>query len=217
MGASRGFRCRWLRLALLGTIQSADDAMSQRFNPYAPDWHKQADIPDGIGLDEYAAAWVDMAPHVETLRHLASQCLIVVEFGLRGAVSTWAMLDGLPAHGELYGVDINPDVPLPKRVRDDPRFHFVVGDSLAVELPGAAGLVMIDSSHEFTQTVKELDRAAELQPWWIVCHDYLYQHTPQVKMAVDGFTMAGYLSDPPYQLGHVEASKWGLAILTRRE
>ncbi len=190
--------------------------MTRPFNPYAPDWHKQSDIPSDISLEEYAAAWIDMQPHVATLRALATKATRIVEFGLRGGVSTWALLDGLGAGGELIGVDINPDAPLPPAVLGDPRFRFVVGDSLAVELPGEADLVMIDSSHEFTQTVRELHRAASLTPAAIVLHDYLYAQTPHVGWAVDGFTAKGYLEDPPYRLQHVEASKWGLAILVPR-
>lgn len=188
--------------------------MTHDYNPHGPHWDKVA--PDTISLDEYAAAWLDMAPHVPTLTAMARGCRTIVEFGLRGAVSTWAMLEGLPEGGRLVGVDLNPDIPLPKRVRDDLRFAFVMGDSLTVPLPSTADLVMVDSSHEFTQTVKELDRAASLNPDYIICHDYLYAQTPQVKAAVDGFTMGGYLVDPPYQLAHVEPSKWGLAVLSRR-
>ncbi len=188
--------------------------MGRPYNPHGPDWDKVP--PDDIDLDTYATAWIDMAPHVPTLKAMAGDCRTIVEFGLRGAVSTWALLDGLPAAGKLVGVDIDPNVPLPKRVRDDHRFRFVVGNSLDVKLPERADLVMIDSSHEFTQTVMELQRAASLKPSFILCHDYLYHQTPQVQWAVDGFTAKGYLENPPYELKYVEPSKWGLAVLVRR-
>lgn len=190
--------------------------MNKRYNPHAPDWHKAKDIPVDITLDEYAEAWIDMAPHVATLRELARDALTIVEFGLRGGVSTWAMLEGLEDEGRLIGVDIDPHAPLPDRVRDDPRFEFVVGDSLEVDLPKRADLVMIDSSHEFAQTVRELVRAATLTPAVIALHDYLYEPTPGVSRAVDGYTAPGYLQDEPYRLERVEQSKWGLAILVPR-
>lgn len=185
------------------------------YNPHGPAWDKFA--PADIGLDEYATAWVDMAPHVPTLKALAAVAECIVEFGVRGAVSTWAMLDGLPANGVLYSVDIDPNAPVPDRVLNDPRFHLVVGDSVEVEeLPGHADLVMIDSSHEFTQTVRELHRAAQLTPAVIACHDYLYHLTPHVKWAIDGFVADGYMANPEYKLAYVEASKWGLAVLVPR-
>lgn len=188
-----------------------------RFNPHAPTWHKQADIPPDIGLEEYAAAWLDMAPHVPTLRGLAAHCGTIVEFGVRGAVSSWAMLTGLPAGGRLISVDVDPGPPLPPRVIEDERFTLICGDSATVELPTAeADLVMIDSSHEFVQTVLELHRADLLGARQIACHDYLYAETPQVRAAIDGFVMDGYLEPARYRLAYVEPSKWGLAVLERR-
>lgn len=187
-----------------------------RYNPHGPDWHKVADIPPDITLAEYARAWIDMEPHIGQLADLARGKRTIVEFGLRGAVSTWAMLDAMPEDGRLIGVDIDPDAPLPPRVRNDPRFEFVVGDSLAVKLPKHVDMVMIDSSHEFVQTVRELQRAATLTPDVIACHDYLYQHTPQVRRAIDGYAAPGYLADEPYRLETVHASPWGLAVLVPR-
>lgn len=188
-----------------------------RYNPHGPHWHKREDIPADITLREYAEAWLDMAPHIGQLRDYAKYSTTIVEFGVRGGVSTWALLDGMPSNGVLYGVDIDPDPPLPPRVRDDPRFRLVVGDAATVDLPvTSADLVMIDASHEFVSTVKELERAASLRPWHILCHDYLYRETPQVKAAIDGYSMPGYLRDEPYKLIDVMKSNWGLAVLGPR-
>lgn len=184
------------------------------YNPHAPDWDTVA--PDDITLREYADAWIDMAPHIDQLTELAKSARTIVEFGLRGAVSTWAMLEGLPANGHLLGVDIDPNALIPDRVRDDPRFEFVVGDSLEVDLPPTADLVMIDSSHEFAQTVAELVRAASLRPAVIALHDFLYLRCPGVARAVDGYVAPGYQRDEPYRLERVEPSEWGLAVLVPR-
>jgi hypothetical protein len=192
---------------------------TRRYNPHGPDWHTLADLPADIGLREYADAWVDMAPHIDQLADYVHDAgvLTVVEFGLRGAVSTWAMLDALPADGRLYGVDIDAAAPIPPRVRQDPRFRFVVGDAATAALPvDSADLVMIDASHEFAPTVAELVRAAALNPDVILCHDYLYEHTPQVAAAIDGYVAPGYLRDEPYRLATVHPSRWGLAVLVPR-
>lgn len=185
------------------------------YNPHAPDWHKVA--PDDIGLREYADAWIDMAPHIDQLAEYARGKRTIVEFGLRGAVSTWAMLDAMDPDGHLIGVDIDPDCPLPARVRGDPRFTLVVGEAATVKLPVKyADMVMIDASHEFVATVAELARAASLGPSIICCHDYLYRHTPQVRWAIDGYSATGYQRDEPYRLETVHASDWGLAVLVPR-
>lgn len=187
-----------------------------KYNPHGPDWHGVRDIPPGITLAEYAAAWIDMAPHIGELGIYARGKRTIVEFGVRGGVSTWAMLDAMPADGRLIGVDIDPDAPIPPRVRDDPRFEFVVGDAAKVRLPKHADMVMIDASHEFSATVIELVRAASLTPDVICCHDYLYRHTPQVRRAIDGYTAPGYQRDEPYRLQTVHRSSWGLAVLVPR-
>lgn len=188
------------------------------FNPHAPDWHKAA--PDDISLEAYAAAWIDMAPHIGELAVYARGKRTIVEFGLRGAVSTWAMLDAMPEDGTLIGVDIDPDAALPARVKNDPRFQFVVGDATGFDqipaMPYHADLVMIDAGHEFAETVLELVQAARLTPDVILCHDYFYQHTPGVRQAIDGYSASGYLRDEPYRLETVHPSTWGLAVLVPR-
>src|SRR6185369_3226816 len=84
---------------------------------------------EATDLRQWAAEQVDMAPHIDTLMRYAREARIVVEWGVRGGVSTWAILDALPISGRLISVDIvNCDVPL--RVSDDPRWHFIVGDDL---------------------------------------------------------------------------------------
>ena len=191
--------------------------MGTRYNPHTPDWHNRQDIPPDITLREYADAWLDMAPHIEQLQDYARGCKTIVEFGVRGAVSTWAMLSTMDPKGKLYGVDIDPDPPLPPAVAGDARFHLIVGNAGSVKLPvKRADIVMIDASHEFTATVAELVRAASLTPDFILIHDYLYRETPQVKMAVDGYDHRGYLRDEPYRLSHVFKSHWGLAVLVPR-
>lgn len=187
------------------------------YNPHAPDWHKVA--PSDITLAEYAKAWIDMEPHIGELAVYARGKKTIVEFGLRGAVSTWAMLDAMPEDGHLIGIDIDPNANILDRVRNDPRFYFLNGDAQHCDqfLPFEhADLVMIDAGHEFAETVIELMQAARLNPDVILLHDYLYPETPGVRLAIDGYTAKGYLRDEPYRLEVVHPSRWGLAVLVRR-
>lgn len=138
-------------------------------------------------LEGLAARWVDMAPHVATLRRYAGQAQTVVELGVRGGVSTWAILDGLPPEGRLWSVDI-VDCQVPARVSEDPRWTFLVGDDLdpmiQIRLPRRADLVFIDTSHEYAQTALELVYALSLRPTRIILHDYVME---AVARAVDEF------------------------------
>jgi hypothetical protein len=166
----------------------------------------------GITLTEYAAKWVDMAPHIDALREYASKARTIVEFGVRGGVSTWAMLGGLSAKGVIHAVDNDPDVMemTPPWVLEDPRLKLVIGDDLKVDLPDKADLVMIDSGHEYQQTLDELAIANDLEPSLILLHDYLYTETPGVRQAVDWWTSeAG-----GWRLATVHPSQWGLAVLS---
>jgi predicted O-methyltransferase YrrM len=131
---------------------------------------------EATNLQAWAAEQVDMAPHIATLTRLARGAQVIVELGVRGGVSTWAMLDGLPSTGTLYSVDI-VDCVVPPRVSADPRWTFIVGDDMdpavQAQLPAAADLVFIDTSHEYEHTVAELAWALTLTPARIVMHDYV--------------------------------------------
>lgn len=162
----------------------------------------------GQSLIEYARHWADMVPHLATLTRFASECRTVVEFGVRGGVSTWALLDGLPADGRLVSVDTDPDVRfmVPPQVLADHRLTLVIGDDRKARLP-KADLVLIDTTHEREQTATELRIAARLRPARIVCHDW---NAPGVRAAVSDFCSAG-----KWRVAGVEESQWGLAWLER--
>ncbi len=167
----------------------------------------------GMTLTEYAARWVDMAPHIDALTAYATDCLTIVELGVRGGVSTWALLNGLPDDGHLVAIDNDPDVleMLPPWVRDDPRLELVIGDDMTVEMPvDGADLVIIDSGHEYQQTLDEIALVERLNPSTILLHDYLYAETPGVRRAVDRVTAQG-----DWRLVTVHPSQWGLAVLER--
>lgn len=129
------------------------------------------------------AAWayeqVDMYPHYPTLTRYARECQVIVEFGVRGAVSTWALLDGLPEEGRMWSVEINANHQMPPRVTSDPRWTLVIGDDLdpdvQAQLPDTCDLVFIDTSHEYEQTVGELAYSLTLKPRRIVMHDYVME------------------------------------------
>jgi predicted O-methyltransferase YrrM len=142
---------------------------------------------DATDLQSWADVQVDMAPHYRTLTRQASECRTIVEWGVRGGVSTWALLDGLPPDGTLWSVDII-DCVVPPRVSQDPRWFFLVGDDLDPDigrrLPDHADLVFIDTSHEYEQTVGELAYALTLTPARITMHDYVME---PVRQAGDEF------------------------------
>ena len=157
--------------------------------------------PPGSTLEEHAAIWVDMVPHLDLVRTAARTARVAVEFGVRGGVSTWALLDGLPPEGRLVSVDLIRH-PLPQRITTDPRWEFVRGDSLSVPLPDA-DLFVIDSSHEYEQTLGELRRADRART--ILLHDWSLE---AVRHAIVDWMGEGWLLS-------VAPSEWGMGVLTR--
>ena len=163
---------------------------------------------EATDLDDWAAEQVDMHPHYPTLIRRARECSVIVEWGVRGGVSTWALLDGLPPDGILCSVDIT-DCVVPPRVSADPRWVFIVGDDLdpavQAQLPDHADLVFIDTSHTYEQTVGELALALTFAPKRIIMHDYVME---PVAQAANEFCIAnGWAvmdNELPYGLATLE-------------
>jgi predicted O-methyltransferase YrrM len=157
---------------------------------------------------EHATRTADMVPHLATLTRLASGASTVVELGVRTGVSTWAILDGLPGDGSLVSVDVDL-CDVPGRVSADYRWTFLRGDSLEVEpiVRSPLDLLFIDASHEYHQTLAELEMGERLRTRLIVLHDW---NLPDVHDAVLGFT-----SRTGYQIVMLERSDWGLVGLAR--
>ena len=163
---------------------------------------------EAVDLDAWAYEQVDMHPHYRTLIHYARECDVIVEWGVRGGVSTWALLDGLKDTGTLYSVDIIPCV-VPLRVAQDPRWRFIVGDDLdpliQAQLPPVCDLVFIDTSHTYEQTVGELAYALTLQARRIVMHDYVMQ--PVLQAGTEFCEREGWRvvdNEMPYGLATLE-------------
>jgi len=120
----------------------------------------------------------DIFEHLPLFAELAAEAEVIVELGVRTGVSTVAWLYGLPKHGRLFSVDIDPQPDLP----DDPRWTFVQGDDThpdtIAQLPARADIVFIDTSHDYHHTAREL----ELYRWMvkrggmIICHDTELEH-----------------------------------------
>lgn len=155
-------------------------------------------------LLDHARHYVDMVPHTDQLTALAREAARIVELGVRGGVSTWALLDGLPESGSMTSVDI-ADVTeiLPERVMSDPRWRLVIGDDRRVPLP-KADLWFIDTSHEYAHTLWELRLAERRDARVIALHDWALA---DVQRAIAEFN-----HDGRWTL-EVHPSRWGMAVL----
>lgn len=169
-----------------------------------------------VDLRDWALAERDMAPHITTLTEYASHAHKIVEFGVRGGVSTWALLDGLPESGLMWSVDIN-ECTVPPRVSRDPRWTFILGDdtdqALQDVLPTLVDLVFIDTSHEYEHTVAELDIAQAMEPDRIICHDADW---PGVDQAITEFCRDTNWAVVRFDEAHDDGGGFSLAVLEQR-
>lgn len=128
-------------------------------------------------LPQIAPHCIDMWEHFPTLRSLASQCESVVEMGVRGGCSAYALLAGLEQSQAkdkwmLY-LDINPcrNEKLEELAhQSDIRIEFVQADSRQVEVP-ECDLLFIDTLHTYGQLSVELALHAGYANKYIVMHD----------------------------------------------
>lgn len=115
----------------------------------------------------------DINEHLPLLRDLAARCGHVTEFGMRGAVSTTALLEGKPK--KLVSWDINPRAVVSQTVLDllvetETCFQPRVGDTLEIEIE-PTDLLFIDSLHTGAQLKAELERHGAKARKWIAFHD----------------------------------------------
>ena len=128
-------------------------------------------------LPQIAPHCIDMWEHFPTLRDLASQCTSVVEMGVRGGCSAYALAAGLEISTAkdrwmLY-LDINacqnPKLEELAKAAGI-KIEFQQTDSRYVELPECS-LLFIDTLHSYGQLKTELDLHHTKARDFIVMHD----------------------------------------------
>jgi predicted O-methyltransferase YrrM len=173
-------------------------------------------------FDEYQKACHTVSDIYEHLPKFVDLCLTleatkVIELGTRGGVSTVAWLYGLElTDGHLWSVDIDPAPEL-----EHPRWTFLHGNDLEPnivrELPDDVDVVFIDTSHDYQQTLAELNVYRwKIKPGGrIVLHDTELAHPfgvaqrPRypVKTAIEEFCFENNLT----WKNHVEC--FGLGVI----
>jgi predicted O-methyltransferase YrrM len=117
----------------------------------------------------------DIWEHLPTLLSLVHRLRAehVIELGTRSGVSTTALLYALEATGgRLTSIDIDPAPDIPP----SDHWTFIQGDDLDPTVVAGldeADLIFIDTSHEYLQTLRELNVYVNLirKPGLIVLHD----------------------------------------------
>jgi predicted O-methyltransferase YrrM len=119
----------------------------------------------GIRFDQYQqrlGPWSDIRDQLPFLYDTAAAFdnAVIIELGVRSGLSTGAFLAAVERGGEVWSVDVDQPV-VPQDWWSDPHWHFQQGDDLdpgiRANLPAEADIVFIDTSHEYQQTLDELD------------------------------------------------------------
>lgn len=117
--------------------------------------------------------------HLETLRKLASECDSIVEFGIRSASSSSALLMG--CKGKVYSYDIEeiPQWQAPLKLAAGDKWVVTYCRSEEAKTPDSFDMLFHDTFHNYTQVKAELDAHADKARKFIVFHD-------SVKNAISG-------------------------------
>lgn len=117
----------------------------------------------------------DINEHLPTLCDLAGQCTHITELGVRGVISSWAFVRGLPKDSTLFMNDITPcDILEIKDIAKSEKninVEFVQGNDLNIELPKETDMTFIDTWHVYGHLKRELARYAPITKKFLVMHD----------------------------------------------
>jgi cephalosporin hydroxylase len=150
----------------------------------------------------------DIVEHIPFLQRvcLDTEAKLIVEFGVRDGGSTKAFLKV----AEILGARvISIDIEDCSNVSNSPHWEFKQMDDLFFEINEPIDVLLIDTSHTYQQTIKELRKFAP-QSKIVILHDT--EHCPEVKEAI-----IDYLKEAPgiYDFEN-RTNNNGLGILWRK-
>ena len=139
------------------------------YSPAPADW-----LYDRHGLqilfEGHVARETAISGHLGRLRHLASDCERVTEFGMKKGASTCAFLLG---SRHVLSVDRKPvaeAVNTLKRLAGD-AWRFLPGDTTQIDPIPECDLLFLDADHSFESVNAELTRHADRVRQWLIFHD----------------------------------------------
>jgi hypothetical protein len=120
----------------------------------------------------------DINEHLPTLYKYATECETILETGVRGCVSSWALVYGLLNNNSVNKAIILNDISpcnideLLARTKDLPiivQYKWV--NNLELEIPYNVDLTFIDTWHVYGQLKRELEKFSKITMKYIIMHD----------------------------------------------
>lgn len=120
----------------------------------------------------------DINEHLETLSKYASECNSVFETGVRGVVSSWALLHGVSKNVSNIKTFVMNDIDMINtlsimKIMDKLNIDgkFIKGNNLELDLKQNFELVFIDTLHVYGQLKRELEKFSKITTKYIILHD----------------------------------------------
>jgi cephalosporin hydroxylase len=120
----------------------------------------------------------DINEHLPTLYKYATECESVFETGVRGCVSSWALVRGLIRNGKSSRRILLNDIsscPIDKLLSATKNLDIVVKyewiNNLSLNMTESVDLTFIDTWHVYGQLKRELAKFAPLTKKYIIMHD----------------------------------------------
>ena len=120
----------------------------------------------------------DINEHLQTLYNYATECETILETGVRGCVSSWALVHGLlnnKSHtksiilNDISPCNIDELLARTKHLPISVQYKWV--NNLQLELPYNVDLTFIDTWHVYGQLKRELDKFSKVTNKYIIMHD----------------------------------------------
>lgn len=186
----------------------------------------------------------DIYEHLPTLASYAQKCEVVTEFGMRGVVSTWALLKGLLGNlsnkKKLISADLNYAPAIEEIVRICPSlnvdFYFIMGNDIKINIE-QTDLLFIDTWHIYGHLKRELETFHSKVNKYIILHDTtvdgeigesvrrgfnLVTQAKETGYSIEEITKGLWpaveeflISHPEWKLEHRYTNNNGLTILSR--
>jgi|SRR5271157_1305326 len=158
----------------------------------------------------------DIYQHLDTLKHYASLCDRVTEFGVRTIVSTWALLAGGPR--EMMSVDIDhpmvnhADLSAVYKGANEAgiKFTFVQKSTLDIAIP-ETDLLLLDTLHTYDHVRQELALHGNKAMKYIIIHDTV--SNPEMIPAINEFIN----NNPQWKIREQFYYCNGMMVLEREE
>jgi len=130
---------------------------------------------------KYTQLWYspsDINEHLPTLYNYASKCESIIELGVRGCVSSWALVFGLlnnnSTNRKILLNDISPCnidelLHVTQNLNIDVKYEWI--NDLDLEIKENVDLTFIDTWHVYGQLKRELDKYSKITNKYIIMHD----------------------------------------------